>query len=157
MFFFTKIWTSYILETPSELFTEAEEIKARRENNAKRAELVGPLVRWRNWETPGEAMWVCLEGYPPTWQLTWFFPHLQIKRRAHETNIASIACFSLEFSTERCTAAGGRSRKYGRRLEIGRRQKQIRPIACTNTVNTWVCLKIVYPIVPNGFADHYTY
>ena len=20
---------------------------------------------------------------------------------------------------------------------------------------TWVCLKIVYPIVPNGFADHY--
>ena len=19
----------------------------------------------------------------------------------------------------------------------------------------WVCLKIVYPIVPNGFADHY--
>ena len=20
----------------------------------------------------------------------------------------------------------------------------------------WVCLKIVYPIVPNGFADHYT-
>lgn len=63
-------------------------------------------------------------------------PHVQIKRRAHETNIASIACFSLEFSTERCTAAGGRSRKYGRRLEIGRRQKQIRPIACTNTVNT---------------------
>ena len=22
---------------------------------------------------------------------------------------------------------------------------------------TWVCLKIVYPIVPNGFADHYPY
>ena len=21
----------------------------------------------------------------------------------------------------------------------------------------WVCLKIVYPIVPNGFADHYPY
>ena len=23
--------------------------------------------------------------------------------------------------------------------------------------STWVCLKIVYPIVPNGFADHYPY
>ena len=22
-------------------------------------------------------------------------------------------------------------------------------------VTIWVCLKIVYPIVPNGFADHY--
>ena len=22
---------------------------------------------------------------------------------------------------------------------------------------SWVCLKIVYPIVPNGFADHYPY
>ena len=21
----------------------------------------------------------------------------------------------------------------------------------------WVCLKMVYPIVPNGFADHYPY
>ena len=21
----------------------------------------------------------------------------------------------------------------------------------------WICLKIVYPIVPNGFADHYPY
>ena len=25
------------------------------------------------------------------------------------------------------------------------------------TANIWVCLKIVYPIVPNGFADHYPY
>ena len=24
-------------------------------------------------------------------------------------------------------------------------------------IATWVCLKIVYPIVPNGFADHYPY
>ena len=24
-------------------------------------------------------------------------------------------------------------------------------------MDTWVCLKIVYPIVPNGFADHYPY
>ena len=24
-------------------------------------------------------------------------------------------------------------------------------------ISTWVCLKIVYPIVPNGFADHYPY
>ena len=23
--------------------------------------------------------------------------------------------------------------------------------------NIWVCLKIVHPIVPNGFADHYPY
>ena len=23
--------------------------------------------------------------------------------------------------------------------------------------DVWVCLKIVYPIVPNGFADHYPY
>ena len=22
-------------------------------------------------------------------------------------------------------------------------------------MGSWVCLKIVYPIVPNGFADHY--
>ena len=27
-----------------------------------------------------------------------------------------------------------------------------------NPINySWVCLKIVYPIVPNGFADHYPY
>ena len=24
-------------------------------------------------------------------------------------------------------------------------------------METWVCLKIVYPIVPDGFADHYPY
>ena len=24
-------------------------------------------------------------------------------------------------------------------------------------MSMWVCLKIVYPIVPNGFADHYPY
>ena len=26
-----------------------------------------------------------------------------------------------------------------------------------NPIVIWVCLKIVYPIVPNGFADHYPY
>ena len=27
----------------------------------------------------------------------------------------------------------------------------------TQTANAWVCLKIVYPFLPNGFADHYPY
>ena len=26
-----------------------------------------------------------------------------------------------------------------------------------NQETTWVCLKIVYPFLPNGFADHYPY
>ena len=30
------------------------------------------------------------------------------------------------------------------------------PIESQKSVK-WVCLKIVYPIVPNGFADHYPY
>ena len=29
------------------------------------------------------------------------------------------------------------------------------PVVLSATINRWVCLKIVYPIVPNGFADHY--
>ena len=31
------------------------------------------------------------------------------------------------------------------------------PIKNGDFPNIWVCLKIVYPIVPNGFADHYPY
>ena len=27
----------------------------------------------------------------------------------------------------------------------------------SHDISIWVCLKIVYPIVPNGFADHYPY
>ena len=41
---------------------------------------------------------------------------------------------------------------------LARRMKQNSPLVLHPSKlysDIWVCLKIVYPIVPNGFADHY--
>ena len=31
------------------------------------------------------------------------------------------------------------------------------PVGLVAPIGNWVCLKIVYPFLPNGFADHYPY